>query len=183
VKVYKPIAAVDCPVQTAGGPAGLRRAWSHERCRNGKTEWLTPPEILRALGPFDLDPCAPFRRPWPTARCHFTILEDGLRQPWFGRVFCNPPYGPHTHKWLARLAEHGNGIALTFARTETRMFFEHIWPRADGILFLRGRLTFCHLDGTRPRQSGGAPSCLIAYGRENVTALADSGLAGQLLKL
>jgi hypothetical protein len=24
-----------------------------------KDEWLTPPEIIRALGPFNLDPCAP----------------------------------------------------------------------------------------------------------------------------
>ena len=22
-------------------------------------EWLTPPHVLQALGPFDLDPCAP----------------------------------------------------------------------------------------------------------------------------
>lgn len=22
-------------------------------------EWLTPPEIVEALGPFDLDPCSP----------------------------------------------------------------------------------------------------------------------------
>lgn len=30
-------------------------------------EWLTPPDILRALGPFDLDPCAPVNRPWDMA--------------------------------------------------------------------------------------------------------------------
>ena len=30
----------------------------------GKNEWLTPPHILRRLGPFDLDPCAPINRPW-----------------------------------------------------------------------------------------------------------------------
>jgi hypothetical protein len=32
---------------------------SHTRAFRGKTDcWLTPPEIIRALGPFDLDPCA-----------------------------------------------------------------------------------------------------------------------------
>ena len=34
----------------------------------GRSEvWITPPWILRALGPFDLDPCAADQQPWPTA--------------------------------------------------------------------------------------------------------------------
>lgn len=36
----------------------------------GKNEWLTPPHILRRLGPFDLAPCAPINRPWNTAEHH-----------------------------------------------------------------------------------------------------------------
>lgn len=39
----------------------------------GHDEWLTPPEILRALGAFDLDPCAPVVRPWETAAKHYTV--------------------------------------------------------------------------------------------------------------
>ena len=35
----------------------------HQRARGGTVEWLTPPKILDALGPFDLDPCAPVVRP------------------------------------------------------------------------------------------------------------------------
>ena len=38
----------------------------------GKDEWLTPPEITTDLGPFDLDPCSPIKRPWPTAENHYT---------------------------------------------------------------------------------------------------------------
>lgn len=52
---------------------------------DGKDEWLTPPEITRALGSFDLDPCSPINRPWPTAEKHLTILDDGLSREWFGR--------------------------------------------------------------------------------------------------
>ena len=37
----------------------------------GKNEWLTPPELLAKLGQFDLDPCAPVNRPWPTATHHY----------------------------------------------------------------------------------------------------------------
>lgn len=59
-------------------------------------EWLTPPAIIDALGPFDLDPASPIERPWPTAARHYTIEDDGLAQPWAGMVWCNPPYGRET---------------------------------------------------------------------------------------
>lgn len=61
-----------------------------------KNEWLTPPEIITALGSFDLDPCAPISPPWPTAVKTFTVLDDGLKKEWYGRVWCNPPYGTQT---------------------------------------------------------------------------------------
>jgi len=151
--------------------------------RDGKDEWLTPPEIIRACGHFDLDPCAPIVRPWPTADRHYTIEDDGLVQPWAGRVWLNPPYGRETGKWLQKLAEHGNGIALTFARTETNMFFSTVWDRADAILFLRGRLRFHRVDGTLAPDTAAAPSCLIAYGEPNVAALQAAGLKGKLVTL
>ncbi|NCW30719.1 MAG: adenine methyltransferase, partial [Alphaproteobacteria bacterium] len=31
------------------------------------TTWLTPPAVIKALGEFDLDPCASLDRPWDTA--------------------------------------------------------------------------------------------------------------------
>lgn len=152
-----------------------------ERTETGKDEWLTPPEIIKALGDFDLDPCAPIVRPWSTATRHYTIEDNGLIQPWEGRIWCNPPYGNETGKWLARMAEHGNGIALIFARTETGNFFRYIWPTAQGVMFLKGRLVFYHVDGTRPQNSAGAPSCLVAYGTENARILKESGLSGKFL--
>ena len=95
----------------------------HERPVCGATdEWLTPPQLLKALGPFDLDPCAPVERPWPTARVHYTRSDDGLAQRWFGFVWLNPPYGQATGRWLERLHLHGDGLALVFARTETAWF-------------------------------------------------------------
>jgi len=156
---------------------------SHQSAAMLKDEWLTPPEILRALGPFDLDPCAPVNPPWPIATKQYTIVDDGLKQLWDGRVWLNPPYGLHTGIWLDRLATHGNGIALIFARTETDMFFEQVWNRANAILFLRGRLYFHHVDGRKAAANAGAPSCSIAYGTNNVETLQNCGLAGQLIIL
>lgn len=146
-------------------------------------EWLTPPEILRSLGEFDLDPCSPVNRPWTTAKNHLTVLDDGLSKVWGGRVWLNPPYGPETGKWLRRLAEHGNGIALIMARTETKMFFDWGWKYASAMLFIRGRLHFYNVSGERAKGNAGAPSVLIAYGRENAESIKSSGIEGQFVSL
>jgi hypothetical protein len=146
--------------------------------------WLTPPEILSALGPFDLDPCAaPSPRPWPTAARHIELPEDGLAAAWHGRVWCNPPFGRHTEAWLKRMAAHGNGIALVFARTETAMFQRHVWPHAAAVLFLAKRPHFHRPDGSRAAGNSGGPICLIAYGQNNADALRASGLQGAVMKM
>lgn len=148
----------------------------HQSPRMGTDEWLTPPHILAALGPFDLDPCAPVNRPWPTAATHYTVLDDGLSKPWVGRVWCNPPFGREAVRWLRRLRDHGDGIALIPARTETAMFYEAVWGAADAVLFLKGRPHFHRVDGSRAPFNSGAPICLVAYGPTNREALMRSGL-------
>jgi hypothetical protein len=149
----------------------------------GSDEWLTPPEILEALGAFDLDPCAPVVRPWPMAAQHFTIEDDGLLKPWSGRVWLNPPYGAEVGRWLQRLGDHGDGIALIFARTEAEAFFAQVWHRADAVLFIRGRLTFYTVEGVKARGNSGGPSVLIAYNAANARRLEYSGIAGKFIEL
>jgi hypothetical protein len=139
-------------------------------------EWLTPPEILAPLGEFDLDPCAPAVRPWDTAKDHMTKENDGLCQQWHGRVWLNPPFGREAILWLAKLARHGFGIALIPARTETAMFYETVWGKADAVLFIKGRPHFHYVDGRRAPFNSGAPICLVAYGEDNAEVLRESGL-------
>lgn len=156
----------------------IKKSFSHERVTDGKDEWLTPVEIIQSVGPFDLDPCSPISRPWPTAANHFTKNDDGLKLNWFGNVWMNPPYGNETIHWMRKLKKHGNGIALIFARTETKTFHECVWGAADGILWLKGRIKFCHVNGQPAKNSGGAPSVLIAYGKDNAERLKKSLLKG-----
>src|ERR1700692_3720440 len=159
---------------------------THQSSSMQTDEWLTPPEVLRALGTFDLDPCAcSHPRPWDTARRHFTREDDGLRRPWEGRVWLNPRYGVVTllGPWMRRMADHGRGTALIFARTETELFHETVWNKATAILFLRGRLYFHRKDGSRAGANGGAPSCLIAYGGADAEILRHCGLPGHLTTL
>lgn len=146
-------------------------------------EWLTPPEIINALGPFYLDPCCPPIMPWRTASKSYTKSDDGLAMPWSGRVWLNPPYSRAAVHWLRKLATHGNGIALTFARTETAWFFETVWRAASAALFLEGRIHFHRVDGSRATANAGAPSVLVAYGERNVAALGRSGIPGKMVRL
>lgn len=161
---------------------------SHQSASMLKDEWLTPPGIIDALGgpfSFDLDPCASINRPWPTAREHYTIVDNGLMKPWHGRVWHNPPYGGPkiVGPWMRRMVDHGTGTTLIFARTETDLFFETVWKAAMALLFLRGRLHFHHADGTRADANAGAPSVLIAYGARDAEILQECSIPGQFIRL
>lgn len=147
--------------------------------RNTKLQndtWITPVSILEKLGDFDLDPCTPEVMPWETAKKRYTKKDDGLIQPWNGRVWMNPPFGKDATKWLEKLSNHGDGIALVHARTETKMFFDYVWGKADAVCFIKSRPHFHYQNGARAKFNSGAPLCLIAYGFKNEVALFNSGL-------
>lgn len=154
--------------------------FAHDRT-TGKEDWLTPPWLLAHLGAFDLDPCSPDPRPWPTAAMHYTMRDDGLMKPWEGRVWMNPPYGSETERWMRRLAQHGNGIALIFARTETKSFFPWVWEYASGLFWLKGRLRFYTKEGIEGGPAG-APSVLIAYGESNAECLQRLAVPGYFMR-
>lgn len=152
----------------------------HESSRMISDEWLTPPYILKPLGRFDLDPCSPVSRPWPTADYHYTAHDNGLIKEWFGRVWLNPPYGKIMYFWMDKLAAHGNGIALIKVRTDTKGFQNYIFPHVWSMLFIAGRISFFNVDGTlTPNTYATAPNVLCAYGKNNVDALATCGLKGK----
>jgi hypothetical protein len=163
---------------------GRKGMGGHELPNRGETnDWLTPPSIIETLGPFDLDPCTPWSMPWRTASLMLTEFDDGLWFPWRGRVWLNPPYGPDTGDWLERLAAHGHGTALIFARTETAAWHKHVWPKATAITFLDGRLHFHRPSGERAKLNAGAPSALVAYGHEDADRLRQAGSLGATVNL
>jgi len=154
---------------------------SHESPVAKRDEYLTPKWIIDDLGPFDLDPCASEVRPWPTANKHLTYMDNGLLMPWEGRVWCNPPYGMNK-EFLRRCVAHDNCIALIPARTETNYFHEYVWKHADGLLFMRNRISFHNTDGSCVGRSGFA-SVFIAYGVKNAISLRDSMITGQYIDM
>lgn len=138
------------------------------------TVWLTPLPIVQSLGRFDVDPCAfPGHQ---TADELICLPDDGLRERWLGRVWLNPPYGRGIDEWIHRLYQHGNGIALVPARTDTEWFQAAIL-KADGALFVKKRIPFLRPDGT-PVPGNTVGSVLLAFGDRNAEALWNSEIAG-----
>lgn len=170
----------ETPKQTVmGGGVG-----GHHRPIGLTDDWITPLPLIKALGEFDLDPCACLTQPWRTAETMWTKHYDGLLRPWVGRVWLNPPYGRFTiGMWMERMALHNHGTALVFARCETEWFFTSVWPFASAIFFPRGRIRFYRPDGTVGGYTGGAPSCFIAYGKKDADSLKGSGIKGQYLSI
>lgn len=117
---------------------------------SASVEWYTPAYLVEGaiavMGAIDCDPCSnppPYNVP---ATVHYTRDDDGLIQPWAGRVFMNPPYGDalpnFTSKLLAELAlgRCTEAITLTPARTDTR-WFQSLWT-AEAICFMYRRVRF-----------------------------------------
>lgn len=157
------------------------RGFTHESSVNQSQEWFTPPEMFEALGlTFDLDPCSPGQgKSFVPARRVLTKEDDGLTTPWGDpattMVFMNPPYGRLTAPFMRKFAEHGNGIALVFARTDTKWFQESA-GEADVVCFISGRVRFFKGNTTDRAGTPGAGSMLVAYGREAADAVLNSGL-------
>ena len=153
-------------------PQGNVKAfYSHAGNSSNHHGWETPKDLLEQLytvfGEFSLDPCSPTRhkRCAPVrAKMHFTAEENGLELPWFGNVFCNPPYGRALCHWVTKAYEEsrcGNTqtiVMLIPARTDTKFWHQSIVGKAT-IFFLKGRLKFGNADQVAP-----FPSCLVVWG-------------------
>lgn len=153
------------------------RGFTHESSYNESVEWYTPKFVFEALGiEFDLDPCSPGAgKSFVPALKHYTIEDDGLASEWFGTVWVNPPYGTQTPKWMKKLYEHGDGMALVFARTDVK-WFQDYGADADAICFINGRVKFYQGNMTTQPGTPGTGSMILAYGPKAAAALSQAGL-------
>ena len=127
-------------------------------------EWATPQPLFDELdnifGGFTLDPCATREN----AKCvrFFTRDDDGLSQPWGGKVFMNPPYGRTISKWVEKAwqesLEGALVVCLLPARVDTRWW--HTYARKGHVHFLRGRLKFGSASNSAP-----FPSAIVTFGK------------------
>jgi hypothetical protein len=136
---------------------------------NTSDDYWTPKWLFDALGiEFDLDvACPPGGPPNTPAKAFYTQETDGLRSPWWGNVWMNPPF-TNIPPWHARFIEHRHGICLV--PTSKSKAFCQLWDECDGMMRLPYNMKF---------DQGGIfmPTVLAAFGEENVEALQRSKIA------
>lgn len=134
-------------------------------------DWYTPQWIFDTLGlQFDIDVAAPPGGiPWIPAHRHFTKEDDGLNQPWHGKVWMNPPFSKMT-PWALRFLEHRDGVALLpMARSR---WFAKLWDSDAVIAALPDDLKF--MKEGKP-MSMSFPALLVAFTDECVEAVSRIG--------
>jgi hypothetical protein len=145
-----------------GGTFLVRRnkpmAKYHEPSTGQSSEWRTPLPIFTALDlKFKLDPCSPLSGPdFVPADKKYTVNDDGLMMPWDGLVFMNPPFGGRNGHvpWLVKFFAHGNGIAIVRAYTSSGWWHRYVVPRAELLLFPKGKTKFIRPDGSIGKEPG-----------------------------
>lgn len=135
-------------------------------------QWhLTPTYVLDLVrrdflgaGGINLDPCTFPDNPTQAKR-FYTVNDDGLRQPWGGATFCNPPYGKAREPWVERCIYEGQWepvILLIPAATDTRIF-QRAARSATAVVFIQGRVKFGTRRENRRQHAASHPSALIGW--------------------
>jgi len=120
-------------------------------------------DFLNGIFRFDLDVCALPEN----AKCErfYTPETDGLKQPWGGGVWCNPPYGKDIINWVRKASEeyvkdYNKFIVMLLpARTDTKWFQQYVYGKA-WLWFVDGRLKFGGSETSAP-----FPSLVAVYAK------------------
>lgn len=135
-------------------------------------EWFTPADVIAiarsVLGAIDLDPASnEIANRNVRAGRYYTAQDDGLAQPWFGRVWCNPPYSL-AGQFAAHAIEHyqSDTIEAAILCLSSGALTAHWFkPMFDFVLCISaGRLRFLRPDGT-PSSNNTVGSALVYLGR------------------
>lgn len=156
--------------------AGQPRLFSTPQEQLTSDDYYTPAWVFERMGiSFDLDVCSPPGGvPWIPAARYFTQADDGLVQPWEGRVWMNPPYSQAT-PWVNRFIEHHHGVALM--NHAKSAWHPRLWAAADGAAMPYEYFNFV---GALNGGSMYAPVWFAAFGDECVEAISRLGVVRRI---
>jgi len=128
--------------------------WSSKKHDYNTPLWLF--EKLNKHYEFETDPATNSENPLG-CKTYFTPKEDGLSwERWNGPVFINPPYDRKVqHLWVYEANKYSYNtmrtvVMLLPARQDTRLWQNFIFPEADLICFIKGRLKFSGHENAAP---------------------------------
>ena len=159
---------------------------------SGENEWFTPPYIVEkarlVMGEIDLDPASHvLAQETVRAGSFFTAADNSLEQPWFGRVWLNPPYQrwllqPFADKLMSAYASGAVSQAILLTHRYTDFAWFHAAMRTAGaVCFPRGQIRFFAPSGDECSQFQG--QALFYFRKDDTTfcrTFADIGLVIRL---
>lgn len=154
------------------------------KARHSKVEirWGTPSDIVErarnVMGSIDLDPCSSTDfNEVVKAKTYYSLddrNEDGLKLPWFGNVFCNPPGGLVKEFWQRATTICHADTAIQDTESVSKLFWvgfsveqlgvlahERYHPMDFSFCILRKRVSFTRHDGYKGSPSHANYVCAI----------------------
>ena len=142
-----------------------------------ENEWYTPTRYVEAarevLDAFDLDPASSEEANRRIgAAAIWTEEDDGLRQPWYGRIWLNPPYGRLAEGFTRRLVTEyaaqsvEAAVLLVNAHCTDTKWFQPLWDQP--LCFTDHRIDFEAPEGREKKTTSTHGSVFAYFGpREN----------------
>jgi site-specific DNA-methyltransferase (adenine-specific) len=150
------------------------------RFKSATNEWPTPDSLWKPLDDefgFTLDVCSTHEN----AKCanHFTLAEDGLKQPWSGVAWMNPPYGAQLARWVKKCHDEAMRgvlvVGLIPVRSNTSYWHDYVM--GNEIRFVRGYPKFGNA-----KQGLKAPLAVVIW-RPNMYSASKTGLESDIFGL
>ncbi|MFN8452448.1 MAG: DNA N-6-adenine-methyltransferase, partial [Anaerolineae bacterium] len=156
-------ADIDVTLGFNGYPTPMVRFRTVDETDDGD-EWYTPPDILalarELMGGIDVDPASSdYAQRAVQAAAYYTRFTNGLRHPWRGRVWLNPPYSyPLVERFTQKLVEEyergsvTQAVVLVNNRTDAN-WCQQLMLAATATCFSAERIGFEHPRLGKPDQN------------------------------